>query len=117
MTEAELLERISLLVNLSAGLLGVSVTLVALIPTLVELARLKAPDFISKARKEIGMRQIMMSLSATVVAFGLSLVLSLIGIFLLTPGWLWSSLFAFVIGVLILIASALIVASAVKNVI
>ena len=70
MTPAEILSRMDVLADLSAALLGVSVTLVALIPAFVEVARTKVPDFLTGQQKQQSLRRALRLLMHTIWIFG-----------------------------------------------
>ena len=103
-------------IDLSANLLGVSLTLVALIPTLVELVRTRAPDFISRMERENALNRVMIALASTVVMFSLSLGSGLAGMFCNWLGFLWIGLGAFVMSLITIVFITLYTAATLRNV-
>jgi hypothetical protein len=116
MTCSELLDRLNLLVNLSAALLGVSVTLVALVPTLIQLARVSAPDFFSRLDREGSLKRVMVVLAVTVMLFSISLGASWVGIFFPIELWFWIGLVAFSASLIVLVSTSILVAFTTRDV-
>lgn len=106
MSVDEIVNRLNTLAALGAGLLSVSVTLVALVPTLVQLVRARMPDFFSQIDQEGSLRRLMTVLAGTVIGFSISLGLALVGLFHVRPMWMWLSLAAFVITLLALVGTS-----------
>lgn len=98
------------LIELNAGLLAVSVTVVALVPTLVELVRLKYPSFLSAEVARIRLIKALKAISRTIWMFGIAALLSLIGLmFKLQAMGVLATLLA-TVGIFILIKASLNVA-------
>ena len=68
------------LLELNAALLGVTVTLVALVPTLVELIRLKYPSFFSSEVARRRLNKGLVELGRSIWLFGATTLLSIIGL-------------------------------------
>jgi len=116
MTGAELTDHLNLLVNVSAALLAVSVTLVALVPTVVQLARLKTPDFMAQTEREGSLRRVMDGLALTVVGFTASLICTFGGTFYPCKAALIGGLIFFGVSLVVLAAMSVAVAIAARDV-
>lgn len=111
-TEVELL---GIVIDLSVNLLAVSLTLIALIPTLLELIRGRAPDFISQIEEENALDKVMYTLTATVLLFGVSLLSGLVGKFCEWMGFLWITTGTFLIGLVIIITVSIYTANMIRS--
>ena len=90
----------STLAEVNAGLLAIAVTLVALIPTLIEIVRIKEPNFLIEDAARRRLKNGLSSLTHTIWLFGIATILSLVGI-------IYQPLFLLIIIVLISISSLL----------
>jgi hypothetical protein len=116
MTPTDLSSRLELLINLSVGLLGTALTLIALIPTLIQLARVKSPDFMSRMESEGSLRYVINALAAAVVALALALADGLIGLMFPAKTFLWVGWTLFIAGLAVLIGTSVKVALTTRDV-
>ena len=91
---------LSSLIQLNGGLLAVVVTLVALIPTLVEVVRAKTPSFFAGEITRTQLKNSLTLLGLTIWTFGIA---TLVSIFLLVWFNFWFFLVALVLTVVSLI--------------
>lgn len=109
-------ETLQLIVDLSINLLGVSLTLIALIPVLVELVRGRAPDFMSKFEEENALDRTLLALSVTVLLFSSAIGCGIGGRFCTWVGFLWIALITFLMGLLVIIFVSMYVAFTTRRV-
>src|SRR6266567_2631166 len=114
---ANIATTLSVLAQINAGLLAVTVTLVAIIPTLVEIVRIKSSSFLSG---EVARRRLvrgMVFLSYTLGLFGLATLLSIAGI--IWPYFVLLIIVSilFLLGLAILLVASYIIASTARSVI
>lgn len=114
MTQSEI-KFLELLIGSSTSLLGVSVTLVALVPTLVELVRVKSPDFLTMQQSEYKLGHLMYSLLINVIVFTLTLISGLSGQVASWKGFLWIGAVSFSIGLLIIVINTVFVFLSLRN--
>ena len=79
--ESELSNLIGLVLSASISLIGVSVTLVALVPVLIEIARGRSPDFFAGEEAKTKLKNYLYKLSSTIVFFGFSTIASGVNFF------------------------------------
>ncbi len=99
----------------SANLLGASLTFLALIPTLVELIRIRAPTFVFRLEKEVALDRVILALAVTVVLYSVTLGCGLLGDFSKWVGLVWIAITAFGISLLILIIICFYTALTIRN--
>jgi hypothetical protein len=107
----------SVLAQINASLLAVTVTLVVIIPTLVEIVRIKSSSFLSG---ETGRRRLvrgMAYLSYTMGLFGLATLLSIAGLIWTCFVLLIIVSVLFLFGLAILLVASYIIASTARSVI
>lgn len=86
------------LAQLDAGLLAISVTLVALVPTLVEIVRIKSPNFLLGEVARRRMTDGLSNLRQTIWLFGISTFLSV-------TDFIWGSYVLFMVIIIISLIS------------
>lgn len=86
----------------SISLLGISATLIALIPVLVEVVRLRSPDFFSSELSKQQLQRGLKVIGLTVWIFGSSTVLSMVSLILHSSIFTIATLFMFLIGLILL---------------
>jgi len=91
----------------SLGLMGVSVTLIALVPVLVEIAQSRSSDFFSGEDAKDELKRYLTRLSGSIVLFGLSSFLAIGAFFHPGPLLFWASLLFFVVGLAIIVVTSL----------
>lgn len=67
---------IGLVLSASVSLIGVSVTLVALIPVLIEVARSRSPNFFAGEQAKAQLKNYLSRLRAAIGFFGISIIIS-----------------------------------------
>ena len=102
MNATEQMEIAKLVVGLTSQLLGVIVTLIALIPTVIALARVKAPDVFSRKDGESAVHSLMLFLIVDLVTCLLSLVLACLCVVYSNSVLLWVSAGGSVVTIILL---------------
>lgn len=100
---SELSNLIGLVLSASISLIGVSVTLVALVPVLIEIARGRSPDFFAGEEAKGKLKDYLRKLSSTIVFFGFATVASGANLYLENMVLFLLSALAMIIGLIILI--------------
>jgi hypothetical protein len=94
--------------GVSSQLLGVALTVGALVPTLVAAIRSKGEPFFSQKRGERSLRRLLGVTAASILCCGLSLISSIVGQFDVRGFWLWIAVGLLVSGIVLLISVSVI---------
>lgn len=102
---------LTVLASLNGGLLAVAVTLVALIPTLVEIARVKSPTFLSGEAARRHLKSGLIQLRFTILFSGVATLLSVVGLIWQNNFLLAAVLLLFAIGLVFVTRAGYIISS------
>jgi hypothetical protein len=105
--EPQLSNLIGLVLSASISLIGVSVTLVALVPVLIEIARGRSPDFFAGEEAKTKLKNYLYKLSSTIVFFGFSTVASGINLYFEYKFWFLVSAISLSVGLILLVIISL----------
>ena len=103
--------------QVSAGLFALALTLVALVPTLVEIARVKSASYLSGDSARRRLKRALNRIGHTIWIYGVITVLCLVGTVVGGIYFLPLVSVLFIIGIVILIHSGLVIAKITRSVI
>jgi hypothetical protein len=107
---------VGIFAQLNGGLLGVVVTLIAVVPTFVEIARSRSPDFLSEKEAQRDLSNALHLLKYDILLFGSGLFLSIGGFFNNQKFLLISIVIITSIGIALLIAASFVVAKTISSI-
>jgi len=107
MSILQISDLIQAIFNASLSLMGVSVTLIALIPVLVEIARSRSPDFFTGEESKDKLKRYLSRLGYTIVIFNISAIASIISFFYENAFVVGVALSTFGIGLIVLVLTSL----------
>lgn len=100
------IEILTKVIDLSSNLLAACLTLVALVPTLVQLVGLKSPDFISKMESENKVRNLMLTLGSAVILFAVAILCGMTARLMCYDELLVAGASFFLVGLLVIVQAA-----------
>lgn len=100
------IEILTKVIDLSSNLLSACLTLVALIPALIQIVGLKSPDFISRMESENKVRNLMFTLGAAVILFAVAILCGIVARLISSDELLMTGAAAFFAGLFVIVLAA-----------
>jgi len=113
---AQLGDLFNLLAQLEGALLAVGITLLALVPTLIEMARTRSPGFLSERSARRRVRNSMILLNIATWILGAALVFSVSGLLFPCAILAIVTMVVSAVGLVLLIVTSYIVASTISSI-
>ena len=108
--EKDLIELLDFLMSLSVGVFGLILTLFALLPAFIEIARSRSTGFLSSERHVSILRTALLLLYIALYTFGTCIIMWLVSRFVAFELLWWLSISVFGAGCILLIISAICIA-------
>lgn len=90
--------RLDLIAQIVVNLLAASITLIALVPVLVEMVRARNPSFLTLTNEQVALHKALQGLRISILLFGLDLVFWVVGNFASPLLFFYLMMTAFVMG-------------------